>query len=350
MSEAPPSRLEQAAGWCTRLADGMMTAQEQQAFGAWVEADPANLAALEKCIRVWQGFGAVADSPEFIAVRERALATYRRRSEARWAQGPVDRSVFAHWPRLSRRAAWAASLLLLGLPGTLWWNSLPDRYSTAVGERRVVVLSDGSRLSLDADTRVDVHMDDGKRELALVYGRAKFDVAKDPMRPFSVRVDDKMVVAVGTSFSVERLRRQMHVVLFEGKVAVLEQEKDRLKPIPVRLSAATTHAESVLTPGRELVASLSQPAAAVMSVDVNRALSWENDQLAFREEPLATAIERMNRYTDRKLVLGDAATGELRVNGVFNAGDVDAFLAGLRAVFPIRALQQGDVIRITQAD
>src|SRR3546814_18739257 len=76
-------------------------------------------------------------------------------------------------------------------------------YQTEVGERRVALLDDQSRLSLDADSLVEVDMSDRQRELTLVRGRAKFDVAKDPLRTFTVVAGDKMVVATGTSFSVE---------------------------------------------------------------------------------------------------------------------------------------------------
>lgn len=56
-------------------------------------------------------------------------------------------------------------------------------YQTGVG-RRVVALADGSMLSLDASTRVDVRYLGDRRELWLRSGRAKFVVAKDPLRLF----------------------------------------------------------------------------------------------------------------------------------------------------------------------
>ena len=52
-----------------------------------------------------------------------------------------------------------AASLLIGLtaaPAVTWWLIRPDDYRTTMGERRVVTLSDGSKLSLDADSEVTV--------------------------------------------------------------------------------------------------------------------------------------------------------------------------------------------------
>src|SRR3546814_19485198 len=94
----------------------------------------------------------------------------------------------------------------------------PDAYATHIGERQLAVLDDGSRVSLDAVTKVKVRMKDEARQVELLEGRAKFDVAKDPLRPFTVAAGDKLVVAVGTSFSVELIDGQVRVILYEGQV------------------------------------------------------------------------------------------------------------------------------------
>src|SRR3546814_13438728 len=92
----------------------------------------------------------------------------------------------------------------------------PDAYATHIGERQLAVLDDGSRVSLDAVTKVKVRMKDEARQVELLEGRAKFDVAKDPLRPFTVAAGDKLVVDVGTSFSVELIDGQVRVILHES--------------------------------------------------------------------------------------------------------------------------------------
>src|SRR3546814_3966246 len=79
-----------------------------------------------------------------------------------------------------------------------------DLYRTVLGERRVVTLADGSTVSLDAASEVRVAYSERARELALVRGQARFDVAHDPRRPFAVQARDQRVVATGTAFNVDR--------------------------------------------------------------------------------------------------------------------------------------------------
>lgn len=331
------TRLEEAGAWCLRLSEGALSIDEQGAFDAWIDADPENLDAFERTVRVWQRFGAAAAAPEFIEVRERALATYRKRNQARWSV-----------PSGSRRALWsiAACLVFALVASVLWLQSQPDIYRTAVGERRIVMLADGSRISLDAATRVDVRLEKDRRVLVLRQGRAKFDVARDPFRPFSVAAADKTVVATGTSFSVELLRRQMHVVLYEGQVAVMERAGSGVAAVPVTLKGRGGAADRLLRPGGELVANIAQPVASVAPTDLARSLSWEVGQLTFIDEPLYSAVERVNRYSARKIELKDAPAARLEVNGVFNTGDVEAFIVGVRETLPVRIAEQGETLVI----
>jgi hypothetical protein len=152
----------------------------------------------------------------------------------------------------------------------------------------VVVLADGSKVSLDAATRVDVSYRHDGRALRLEQGRAKFDVAKDPLRPFAVAAGDETVVATGTEFSVELVRRQVRVVLYEGHVAVLGPASVKGTPQPVRLAARAAPADQLLVPGRELVMNASAQVATVAAADPVRTLAWEGGQLVFVDEPLAT--------------------------------------------------------------
>lgn len=331
--ELSPERLEAAAAWCLELADGPLPDERQRAFDAWLVTSADNLAAFERSSNLWRQFGDAAASPELIDVRERALATFRRRNQWRWARRAMTgRAV----------AALAAVLLIIG--GTMWWaQTAPDIYRTGIGERRVVMLDDGSRASLDAATEVDVRMRGDRRELHLVSGRAKFDVAKDPLKPFSVRVGDKLVVATGTSFSVEMVNGKLRVILYEGRVAVLDRPAGGASSAEVR----ETDEEVALTPGRELVVGMSgQSRAHLAKADPVRSLSWEGGQLVFDDEPLNLAVGRINRYSTRRVEL-KGAIGRLPVNGVFNTGDVEAFATGIEETLPVRVIRERDVVTIT---
>jgi len=322
--EEPMDRDEQAADWCLRMADETQTPAERQAFQDWI-ADAANREAFEEATILWQRVESAADRPELIQLRTQALEDFQRSNRRRWAgQGAV------RWRGYAVAAVVVIAASLAWLPSLL---SGSQTFATGIGERRVVTLSDGSHLSLDAATRIEARMQKNRRELHLLAGRVKFDVAGDPLRPFSVTAGNRMVVAMGTSFSVELVQRQMRVVLYEGRVEVLQPATSSVsRPIATDRRVAPP---VELTPGRELLVSMDQPGATVVSTYISHSLSWESGQLNFVNEPLESAVEQMNRYAAEPLVIGDRDAASFPVNGVFNAGDTQAFIEALRSFHPI---------------
>lgn len=323
---------EAALAWCLRLADGPLDEADRAAFQAWLDGDAGNAALFDEAVALWSGVEDQAGAPEMVVLRGQALESARRANAMRWTRRGLAS------PRI---AAIAATLLIAVFAG-VWALGLPQTYRTGVGEREVVALADGSKLSLDADSAVSVRFTPSRRELVLKKGRARFTVAKDPLKPFTVAAAGKTVVAVGTEFSVERLGGQLRVILYEGKVSVLARPSPIAARAPIPVGAGRQSADAVLKPGGELIIADAAPIAQLTEADLSRSLSWEGGQLIFKNEPLAAAVERVNRYADHKITLGDEAAGRVLVSGVFTAGDTEAFLGGVTAVFPVRAEAHGE--------
>lgn len=322
----------QAALWCLQLAKGALSPPDQAMFARWME-DPIHAAAFDDAARTWHMVGDVAAAPELVHLRRDALKSYCRSHARRWMPPmPVRR-----FPAMAAAMLLIVALLTL----TLSLRNPATSITTGIGERRIAMLEDGSRLSLDADTEVTVRLRNDRRVLQLVHGRARFDVAHDPSRPFAVSVGDKIVVATGTSFSVERVGTQFHVVLYEGHVAILNNRAGSglsFTPAPGRQMTV----ERTLSPGREMTGSLGATAEAlhVQTVDLQQASVWEAGQLSFDDESIGVAVARMNRYAADPLVLEGPGLSQIRVSGVFAAGDIKAFVEGLTALHPIRVDRQ----------
>ena len=328
---APMGYEEQAAEWCWRIADRALTEHEQAQFDAWIRGDPRHQQVFDEMVAVWKGTDTIAEMPGFLSLRAKALTTMETARDGDEASSYGRSGWF-------RAFAAVAAVILMVFSGLWFFSDGADVYGTGIGERRVVRLEDGSRISLDASSRVVVAYSDDRRALRLEAGRAKFDVAKDPLRPFSVTAGNQTVVATGTAFSVELLRDQMRVLLYEGEVAVVSQPvAGRAAAARVVKPAAPAQPAEQLVPGQELVSSLSSGAVKVAPAMMDRSLSWEDGRLDFVDEPLARAVERINRYTDTPIVVGDAAAGRLLVNGVFDAGDTQSFVRGMTALFPLSA-------------
>lgn len=328
-------RDEEAALWCLRMADAPLDSTEQAVLDQWIARDPANAAAFEEAVAVWQAVDATTAMPEMIQYRAQAVESLRSANARRWTRSAAER-----WRVPAALAACFAMVLMVGI--LLLYN--PARtYQTEVGERRIVTLADGTRLTLDGASRVDVRMERDSRRLELVSGRAKFDVAHDAMRPLSVLASNRLTVATGTSFSVELLPGQMRVVLYEGSVEVLDADDEGATP---KLLAAPGTVDGALIPGRELIASTIDARVRVADADVGRSLTWETGSMSFDGEPLSVAVERINRDARTRLVIDDRAIANFRISGVFVAGDVDAFVEGIRALYPVEAARSEGTIAL----
>jgi transmembrane sensor len=320
--------MEAAALWCIELSEGELSEAEWAEFETWL-AEPGHADLFQEATAVWQASGAVGDWPQVIALRTKALTRFRKTNGRRWLPVPPR--------RLPWTIGYAAALFLTITAASYWYVNRPSEYRTAMGERQVAVLDDGSRVSLDAVTSMNVRMKDEGRQVELVEGRAKFDVAKDPLRPFTVAAGDKLIVAVGTSFSVELIEGEVRVILYEGQVEVRDRSD--------RAVAGAAPRRLLMTPGSELVDSVgSARPAQIARPDLSQSLSWEQGLVNFDSEPLAGAIERMNRYSARQVRLADPALGTIAIDGMFKAGDVEAFVEGVTALHPLRQKQVGGEI------
>lgn len=308
-------RLEAAAAWHLRLKE-QPALEITPEFLDWA-GDTQNQHAFRA---VEAGLASVTEQggqPALLALRRDALARARRAGAWRWL------------PRHTLRYAAAAVFTLLGLGTALYLEfGRAQSYVTETGERRVVALPDGSRVSLDSDFEVRVHYSDTGRSLELDHGRARFDVAHDMRRPFTVKAGNETVVAVGTSFDVEKLGGKVVVTLIQGRIVVKHGGADAGqhsgRAAPVSLMA-----------GEELVTA-NDRTQSVAPANLQVATAWESGRLVFRDETLAEAVERVNRYTDQPLVV-DPSVASLRISGSFNAGDVGSFVSALTSYFPVQA-------------
>jgi transmembrane sensor len=194
---------------------------------------------------------------------------------------------------------------------------------------RTVKLEDGSTVQMDVNTTVRVSMTAQRREVTLEAGRAMFDVAHDRSRPFSVAAATSRTIALGTQFQVELDRAKVVVTLAEGSVAI-----DNEGPAQIW--------QERLQPGEQLRIDVASAARDKVVVDASAVTSWTRGRLVFRNIPLADAIEQVNRYSTKKVRLGDPSLGELHVAGNFIAGDSDLIVDALASALPLRVVEGGE--------
>jgi transmembrane sensor len=297
----------EAAGWFTRLGETPIATQTWQDFNHWRQT-AANAAAYDAVEARWQAAGRLADDPDIQA----AVADTLRRRPARRAPS------FARGGPILLGAGLLAGCALVG---GLMLTFFPT-YSTHVGEQRLVVLRDGSRVRLNTDSKLRVRFGLQERHVILAKGEAFFEAAHDPAKPFIVEADGALVRAIGTKFDVRRTGDSVQVTLVEGRVQV---------------GRAATPNEATLLPNQQLTVT-PQRVSAPSPVDAPQAASWTTGRLVFRGLPLALAVQEINRYTTHKIVL-DAPAGlaSQPVSGSFDPGDPKAFVEAATTLFDLKA-------------
>ncbi len=285
----------EAAALFARWRSSAVCPEEQAGFQVWLAEDARHAAAFDAITGVWDLVGGL--------------------NHAR----PMR---YVPPPRTNRRTVlFGAGFLAAAALGTgLWMMERGESYSTAIGEQRRVALADGSWVTLDTDTQITVWLRAGRREIILEQGRAFFEVAPDARRPFIVTAGAASVVAIGTAFGVSRQDASLSVILEHGRVNV----------------ALGASKNFDLVPGDRLVSTPGEPAR-LDHPDLSLLMAWRQGRLGFDGETLAAAVAEMNRYGRRPLVIADPAIANLRISGLFNAGDSDAFAKSVAALLPVSA-------------
>jgi transmembrane sensor len=295
-----------ASGWLAARDAGAGTAEDAAAFNQWLDADIRHRVAYLRLEAGWKR----AD----------------RLRDLRPLDGAVDPDLLG--PPKMRRAwfpALAAGVVVAVLGGAWAWQQhfSWQHYETRVGGFARVVLDDGSVVDLNTNSDVLVRLSGKRREVKLLRGEGRFQVAHDEQRPFTVAAGGAAVRAVGTAFTVRvRESEQVDVLVSEGKVAVASARVQRTPPLNAGEAA-------MVLPDRVSVSRVEPQALA-------RRLAWTSGRLEFRGETLGQAVEEFNRYNRRQIRLSSTSLAALRVGGSFSATDPESFAGALGSAFQLQ--------------
>ena len=302
---------DQAVAWFMRLRDDELADADWTQFCDWLGASPDHRAAYDEVEALWVDLD---DAPIPEVAEEAVVTPFRPRA----AQAPPP----------SRRALlrWGVPIAACAVVGVGVWQLRPqdaalppaDVYETAPGEIRAITLADGSRIDLDAASRVEVRLAPALRSVALVRGEAAFDVSHDPARPFTVAVGDRTVRVLGTEFNIVRQSGTMRVTVRRGVVAV----------------AGAGGTEHRLTPGQQLEHQEGSPHAVVTLVSADDAFAWKHGVLVYRDRPLADVAADLSRHS-KVPVRVDPSARRLRFTGTLSVDTLDAMLGRLETFMPI---------------
>lgn len=301
MSELPLERhiVREAARWYMRLNGAVPDPAQQQRFERWRSQHPDHERAWQLAQRVsqqWQGI------PQGVA-----LPTLERADQ------------------LNRRASLKALVLLMTAGPAAWvaWRHtdwLADE-RTAIGEQRQLTLVDGTRLSLDTQTAVDIVFDATQRLLRLRTGEILVTTHPDSFgRPLLVQTEQGLIRPVGTRFSVRQQAADSRVSVFAGAVDI----QPRQGGSGVRLGAGLAASFD----SRQVLQPTSLPVGAG---------DWASGVLRVERLPLSAFVDELNRYRPG-WVRCDPQVGTLLITGAFQLRDTDLILSAVSRALPVQVV------------
>ena len=335
------SVLQEAAQWSLDLSTGDIPAERIAQWQQWLAASEAHRAAFDRIQSTWCAIDRYAtgtvewpsdadvandayDGSVSVSVWRARVAT--KRASRRWRPRP--------WLTIGLAASAAAAAIVLAvIPVIRSMQVTPPVVTvveTASGENRDVPLGDGSVVSAGAESVLWATLTDDSREVTLERGEAFFRVAKDPERPFTVKVGATTVTAVGTAFNVRRAGERVVVGVSEGTVKV-----------DARVAAQSVRTAR-LGAGQQLSINATDGSANIQVVDANGIAAWRKGLLQFRNEPLRAVVADLTRYSARDIVIAHPQVADLRITGTVFADDVDSWLKSLETALPVRVVWAPD--------
>jgi len=302
-----PTVIREAARWLACLHSGRASADDFDACRRWRTAHPAHEQAWCRAERLSAQFGAV---PPALGV---PLLTRQARSNRRAAAKTL--AVLA----AAAPAAW------LGYRQAPWQAWTAD-HATATGERLALDLPDGSRLTLNTDSAVDLHFSPAERRVTLRRGEIHVQTAPDPQaaddraRPFVVASPQGRMRALGTRFVVRLLEPQLPrtlLTVLEHRVEVIARDGEAPVVVP---QGRRVHFDS----RRIGVPETAAPAPP----------GWMQGVLYADDQRLADFLAELSRYRPG-ILRCDPAVAELRISGAFQLADTDYVLDIVRETLPV---------------
>lgn len=321
------SARAEAAVWVARLHSSSRSRALESGLGKWLKADPAHARAFELATEAWEIGGSIPGA-----------------AVPRMADPFVEEPPRTHVG--TRYLAIAATVLVVLVSTLFYLKQQTPPISTAVGEQRMLTLTDGTRIFLNTDTRLFVQEDAAQRRVSLARGEALFDVAKDPHRPFVVTAGGKEVVALGTLFVVRRDTQKLTVTLVEGKVAVSPISSPPLEN--AENTAQPGKAKTVLTPGQRLTFVSREPPK-LDEPAIDKVTAWRRGEVILDKTRLQDAVDELNRYSAVKVIIDDPAAADILVSGIFRAGDSARFAQAVSETYHLAVENESQRIRISGA-
>ncbi|WP_346239123.1 FecR family protein [Niabella insulamsoli] len=208
--------------------------------------------------------------------------------------------------------------------------------ATKKGSKSSLVLPDGTKVLLNADTKLSYNQSFGKkvREVAL-EGEAYFEVVRDSEHPFIVHTKAMDVKVLGTVFNVRAYKdeKNTQTTLIKGSVEVtLKSRNDKVLLKPNEKIIVNNHIDSSLAAYAEKdVANISVVPVKTSPTDSSIIeTEWTKNRLAFDQASYSEVFAELERWYGVSVTIKDAAILKRKISGSYENEEISEVLESLK--------------------
>ncbi|MEX3777644.1 FecR domain-containing protein [Pseudomonas sp. MYb118] len=299
-----PATLEEAAEWLMRLNERSPSPEELAQWHQWRASSAEREGAWQRAEMLLGKLGGLPPELAMPAL-DRPANPQRRamlgRLAALLALAPAG---WAGW-QLNERQGWTAD------------------YQSAIGARGQITLVDGSQLTLNTDTAIDVDYSALQRLIRVRRGEILVQTAPDiqvPGRPFRVSTQQGLMQALGTRFSVREDAGITRLAVLEGQVRVELEGRPQATPTIIVAGQKTTFSATQMGP---------------LTPADNSLTTWTQGMLVADRMNLAEFATELARYR-HGIVRCDPAVARVPISGAFPLDDTRRALSMLALTYPVK--------------
>ncbi|SOF01359.1 FecR family protein [Burkholderia sp. OK233] len=315
--DIPQHIARRAVEWWMELQSGDNTRAQQLALARWCAEHPDHE-------RAWQHICSVSS-------RFRGLAEATTGNAGAGVSGTAAaRAALTRPGSAKRRASVKVLATLLFAGGATWiagehvpWRAWSADARTALGERRTMTLADGTRLTLNTDSAVDIRFSNSERRVGLIKGEIMIVTGHSDRerRPFIVETAQGSLQPLGTRFAVRQQSALCRLDVFEGAV--------RISPFDAPGLAPVVHAGQRARFTRDDVSALEP-------ISENDA-AWTDGLIVASGMRLGDFVNELDRYRAGHLGCDPSIAG-LRLSGTYPLADTDRVLDTLARTMPVEVV------------
>lgn len=202
------------------------------------------------------------------------------------------------------------------------------------GERMQLIFQDGSRATLNAETRIKYPRKFGFSERKVeLEGEAFFEVSPNKDRPFIVDMKDVNVKVLGTTFDVKAYATDpdIFVTLETGKVVLANKSSSlaHMKP-----------GEKATYNRKSGVCKISRPE------NIEHTSAWKNNQIIFNNTPLSEVITTLSRWYNIEFEVVDTSALYYNYTLISMNQQLEQILNDLEKITPVQFIKEEGLIKV----